>query len=289
MPPNTQINKDSPKKKIINYYDTCESDYRLFWDLDHSMAMHAGFWDDTTKNLREALVRENEVMAETAHITSKDRVLDAGCGIGGSSIFLAKQYGCQVIGITLSAKQVQKATAAALKYGVSKLTTFLTEDFCQTSFADETFDVIWGLESVCHAADKAKFIKEAFRLLKPGGRLIIADGFALQDDYLPVDKNQMSKWLTGWGVESLETLKAFKIQLALIFNHVECQNITKNILPSSKRLYWISFPGLIFSKVGEFFGFRSKEQTNNISAAYYQYKTLKKKLWTYALIYSVKK
>lgn len=279
----------SPKRSIINYYEACEGDYRLFWDLNHSLAMHAGFWDASTKNLRDALMRENEVMAETANISSKDHVLDAGCGVGGSCIFLAKHYECHATGITLSAKQVETATKAALEHNVNKLATFQINDFCETTFPDESFDVVWGLESVCHAVDKNKFVKEAYRLLKPQGRLVIADGFALQNNYSLTEKNSMSKWLKGWGVESLETVSNFETFLkANHFQQVTCRNITKNVLPSSKKLYWISFPALLFSKIGELLCLRNKIQTNNIVGAHYQYITLKKKLWTYALFSAIK-
>lgn len=284
-----EISMNSNKRSIIEYYDTCETDYRLFWDLDHSLAMHAGYWDETTKNLRDALVRENKVMAETAEISASDHVLDAGCGFGGSDIFLAKEYGCRVTGITLCSKQVERATTVALKYGVEGLVTFQIGDFCETSFPDESFDVVWGLESICHAHDKSKFVKEAYRLLKRGGRLVVADGFALQDDYAAKEKNDINKWLKGWGVESLETVSNFKAHLHTNqFQQITCKDITKNVLPSSKRLYWISFPALVFSKAGELLGFRSKTQTDNIRAAYYQYTTLKKKLWTYALFSAIK-
>ena len=97
----------SKTNEIIQYYNTCESDYRMFWDLDRSMAMHAGFWDETTRTLTDALKRENEILAEYAQIKSHEKVLDAGCGVGGSSIFLAQHYGCKVTGITLSAHQVE--------------------------------------------------------------------------------------------------------------------------------------------------------------------------------------
>ena len=77
------------KQKIIQYYETCEGNYRNWWDLDRSLAMHAGFWDAKTKTLHEALINENKILASIAHIKAGDYVLDAGCGVGGSSIYLA--------------------------------------------------------------------------------------------------------------------------------------------------------------------------------------------------------
>lgn len=277
------------KRPIIDYYESCESDYRLFWNLDHSMAMHAGFWDDTTKSLSDALNRENEVLAEIAQISTTDRVLDAGCGVGGSSIFLASRYGCNVIGITLSSKQASKALSNATKYGVAPQVSFQVRDYCNTQFPDASFDVVWGLESVCHATDKAQFVKEAYRLLKPGGRMILADGFASKTQYIPQEAYEMKKWLKGWGVDSLETVGAFENHLYNNgFQQINFRNITKNVLPSSRRLYFISFPATAFSKVGEWLGLRHKIQTENIRSAYFQYTTLKKGLWCYG-IFSGKK
>ena len=74
------------KQKIIAYYDECEPDYKVIWDLDKSLAMHYGYWDGKVKNLRDALRRENEILAQKAHIKESDLVLDAGCGVGGMEL-----------------------------------------------------------------------------------------------------------------------------------------------------------------------------------------------------------
>jgi len=188
------------KSQIIKYYDSCEIDYKLAWHLNTCLAMHAGYWDNKVANLPQALERENEVLAEKADVKKSDIVLDAGCGVGGSTIFLAKKFGCKAIGITLSQKQVNSATKNAKKNGVEKLVTFYKMDFLNTSFADNSFDVVWAIEAVCHANDKKKFIMEAFRLLKKNGRLIIADGFAAKNNYNAEENKLMKKWLNGWAV-----------------------------------------------------------------------------------------
>jgi len=275
--------------QIIHYYETCDADYRLFWDLAHSHAMHAGYWDEHTKTLRQALQRENEVLAQRAHIQPNDRVLDAGCGVGGSAIYLAKHYHCEVVGITLSAKQVETARQTAQQESVQDLATFEVMDYTSTTFHDHSFDVVWGVESICHAADKRLFIREAARLLKPKGRLIIADGFAKQAIYSPPDQLKMDTWLKGWGVSTLAQASLFERSLQEEgFVLIEFQDVTQHVMPSSRRLYWLSWPAIPLSKLGELVGWRKPAQTANLYGARCQYQTLKKELWHYGILYAEK-
>lgn len=276
-------------QQIIDYYNYCESDYQLVWKLSKSMAMHYGYWDSKTKHLSEALQRENEVLANKAKIKKSDYVLDAGCGVGGSSIFLAKKFGCKVMGITITKQQVNKAVKNAKKHQVNNLVTFTEMDFNKTSFKGNTFDVIWGIESICHSPDKGKFIKEAYRILKPKGRLIIADGFATKSNYSQLEAIWMSKWLHGWAVNSLETEKNFRNFLINAgFKNISYSNITNNVLQAARKMYLMSFPAFVVTKLGELFGIRNKVQTQNVIAARYQYKSLTKLLWQYGIFYAEK-
>lgn len=276
------------KRQIIDYYDQTEIDYRLVWHLDSQMALHFGFWDQTTKNFNQALQRENEILSRLVKIKRSDKVLDAGCGVGGSAIYLAKKYGLRVVGITLSRKQVIRAEDNALKHKVDHLTQFKVMDFTRTSFKNDTFDVIWAIESVCHAQSKEKFIKESFRILKKGGRLIVADGFALKKNFTKKEQVMM-KWLKGWGVDFLETTDNFKrFLLGVGFKKITYQNMTKNILPSSKRLYRYFFPAWVITRLAQWLGLRSKIQTGNVISAYYQYQVIKKGLCQYGIFYAKK-
>lgn len=277
------------KEQIIHYYEQCESDYRLLWDLNHSHAMHAGYWDKNTKTLRDALRRENEILAEMAHIKPGEKVLDAGCGVGGSSIFLAKNYRCHVTGITLSKKQSETAKSKAEKENKSLQVSFEVQDYSATTFPNESFDVVWAIESICHAPCKEAFIKEAHRILKPKGRLIVADGFALYPEYKDKDSRLMQRWLQGWGVQSLAMPKQFESHLLKHhFKNISYNNITENIWPSAKRLYYYSLPAILLSKIAEMVSLRSKNQTENLHSARCQYLALKQNLWQYGIFYAEK-
>src|SRR5574338_1519174 len=121
-------------QRIIDYYKASENSYKDAWDLNHSFAIHYGYWDETVRSFRQSLTKMNEVMAITAQIKPSDKVLDAGCGVGGSSIFLANRIGCKVTGITLSEEQVQHAIENAKKKYAESLVDVRVRDYCATDF-----------------------------------------------------------------------------------------------------------------------------------------------------------
>ena len=102
-------------------------------------------------------------------------ILDVGCGIGGASRHLAKGFGpgTSVTGVTLSPKQAERATTLAREQGVPNA-RFMVMDALAMDFPDDTFDLVWACESGEHMPDKKRYVEEMVRVLKPGGRLVIA-------------------------------------------------------------------------------------------------------------------
>jgi tocopherol O-methyltransferase len=269
-------------KEIIAYYEDCQIDYEIVWHLKSHMSMHYGYYYPDTKRLREALINLNIELAKFGDIQKNAIVLDAGCGVGGSSIFLAKQYHATTKGITLSEKQVAVASENAKKNKVSDQCSFEVQNYLHTSFSDNTFDVVWAVESSCYAREKLDFLREAFRILKPGGKIIVADFFN-NDDIPNVDQDPlMKKWVSTWAIQSYAGVNEFYEKIGLAgFENAQMKDVTKPVAPTIRRLYQASLIGLPVTYVGMLLGLRNKRQTANTWSTYYQYQAYKKNLWKY--------
>jgi MPBQ/MSBQ methyltransferase len=103
------------------------------------------------------------------------KVLDVGCGVGGTSRYLAKNLGSQasVTGITLSPNQVKRATELAVEQNVDNA-QFTVMNALEMEFEDNSFDIVWACESGEHMPDKDAYINEMMRVLKPGGKFVMA-------------------------------------------------------------------------------------------------------------------
>jgi tocopherol O-methyltransferase len=275
-------------KEVARYYDLSEIHYRMFWNLKESKSLHYGYWDSSTKNFHQALLNINKVLSERVKIKKEDKVLDAGCGVGGSSLWLAKEKGCSVTGITLSDKQVNKASAMAKETGLDAQVKFEQKDFTSTGYPQNSFTVVWAIESVCHAADKSNFLKEAYRILNAGGRLVMADFFKVKN-LKGEDESIIRRWAHGWAVPDFSTIEEFESQMKEAgFKNIEISDATKEITPSAKRLYKSYFIGIIGAKLYALFNKPTQLSKDNVETAFLQYKGLKKNLWKYKIISAVK-
>ncbi|HWB00042.1 MAG TPA: class I SAM-dependent methyltransferase [Pirellulales bacterium] len=156
------------KSQIRQHYDWATPFYRLLWG-EH---IHHGLWtgQESPVVAQRQLVTE---LAELARITPGSLVLDVGCGMGGSSMHLAREFGCAVTGVTLSPVQRWWANTWARARGLGRQLTVMCDDVEQTDFSDASFDVVWSIECTEHLYDKASFFARAARWLRPGGKLAI--------------------------------------------------------------------------------------------------------------------
>ncbi|YAI81402.1 MAG: methyltransferase domain-containing protein [cyanobacterium endosymbiont of Rhopalodia sterrenbergii] len=168
-------------------------------------------------------------------------ILDVGCGIGGSSCILAKDYGFDVTGITISSQQVKRAQELTPK-GVD--VKFKVDDALALSFPDNSFDVVWSIEAGPHMVDKAKYAQEMMRVLKPGGLLIVADWNQrdARQKYLNFwEKLVMRQLLDQWSHPAFSSIEEFSELLAetgLVEGQITTADWTRETLPSWFDSIW---------------------------------------------------
>ncbi|MFB6164553.1 MAG: methyltransferase domain-containing protein [Haloarculaceae archaeon] len=270
---------------LKEYYDESRTDYEIVWRLADCHALHAGFHDETTDSHAEAVDNTNRVLADAIGVGADDRVLDCGCGVGGSAAWLAAERDATVHGIDVVPMQLADARALARERGVADRVTLSRQDYARTGFPDDAFDVCWAVESVCHGREKAAFVAEAARVLADGGRLVVADAFRTDAARSPADQRAMDRWQDAWAVPNLTTVAEFASLLeSRGFAAVETREVTGNVMPSARRLYWASRLLGPLERVLHWVGYRSDAQTANRKAARYQYETLRDGYWTYAVV-----
>ncbi len=119
-----------------------------------------------------------EELAEWANIQSGQCVLDVGCGLGGTSRYLADSRSCNVIGIDLTEEYCRVAHLLSSKMGMTDRTTFHQASALELPLNDEQFDVVWTEHVQMNIADKIGFYSELARVTKTGGQLAFHDIFA---------------------------------------------------------------------------------------------------------------
>lgn len=159
-------------QQIQQFYDASSSLWEEIWG-EH---MHHGYYGvdgKAQKNRRQAQIDLIEELLKWAQVQQAENILDVGCGIGGSSLYLADKFNACATGITLSPVQAQRAWERAAEFGLQYRTNFQVADALNMPFEDNSFDLVWSLESGEHMPDKQKFMQECYRVLKPGGKLIL--------------------------------------------------------------------------------------------------------------------
>lgn len=168
--------------------------------------LHHGYWISGNETKEEAQIALTKYLAQQADIKPSSKILDVGCGFGGSSIYLSKAYDSETTGITISQVQVDMATESATK--VNANSKFLLMDAEDMQFNDP-FDVVWSVESISHYENKEKFFASAIKLLEPGGTLAIIDWFK-KDDLSIRDSEKFIQPIEEGMLVELRTMEDYK-------------------------------------------------------------------------------
>ncbi len=272
-------------ERVRAYYDATWFDYSFIWLTRRNLSIHFGYWDEHTRSHNESVLNLNRRLAQELGIQAGQRILDAGCGVGGSAIWLAKTYGVEVVGITPVASQVQRARQFAREQGVADLVTFEQQDYASTGFPAASFDVVWAIESVCHAPEKDRFFAEARRLLRSGGWLGMTEYLLAPTPRTAADDAMLECWCRGWAMPHLATAQQIQEWTGQAgFSSLQIQDITPNVRPSLRhlnRMCRLCEPGAwLLHRLG----LRSATAQGNLHGSLAQYQALERDLWFYSVI-----
>jgi ubiquinone/menaquinone biosynthesis C-methylase UbiE len=132
-------------------------------------------------------------LGETMGLDENSFVLDVACGPGSSPIALAKKFGCRVVGVDLSEKNLDRAREKVEAEGLTDKIEFVISDAEKLQFEDETFDAVICECALCTFPDKKTAVSEMYRVLKPGGKVGITD--VIIESELPEELNNVMSYV----------------------------------------------------------------------------------------------
>ena len=214
------------KQKIIHHYDLVSPYYEKLWGKH----IHHRYYLTGKESKEEATENLIKLIVNKAKIKKKSKILDIGCGIGGTSLWLAKNLNCNVTGITISPIQVEIAQKISSKSKIKNPPKFFVQDANDLKIK-EKFDVLYAVEMISHLEKRKEFFKRCARLLDEDGKFCIADWFKKdriteleEKEYIkPINERMMvSLWYSKDYITELE-----KNGLKLKYHEDISQNVKK--------------------------------------------------------------
>ncbi|MBN1364216.1 MAG: methyltransferase domain-containing protein [Syntrophaceae bacterium] len=153
------------------HYDSITEGWRYIFGDN----FHIGYFKTLEDNLDRATDNLIDELASLCKLGPKTKILDAGCGIGAPAVYLYDKFGSDITGISISRKGVELANSRIQGNKYNGKIRFIVADMTSTGFPDKSFDVIWMMESSHLALNKALLFDECYRLLRPGGFVLLSD------------------------------------------------------------------------------------------------------------------
>lgn len=259
---------DSIHKELIDFYDEATEDY-LFWSKSYNM--HFGYYRPFGNNpfRRDSMLNEmnRQVYRRLQIGREHTRLADLGCGMGATMKYGLKAFPhISITGLTLSQFQYEHGNQLLKGYKGH----ILKENYNTAPFPDTYFQGLIAVESFCHSGHHLHTLKEAFRLLAPKGRLVIADAF------LKKPAKQLSasafyayrKLCEGWKLEGLGDILSTKRNLEIAgFKHITVEDISFRVAPSVMHVPFATLGFMLRKKLkGEAI---SPQSLNNLKGSVY--------------------
>jgi cyclopropane fatty-acyl-phospholipid synthase-like methyltransferase len=217
--------------EVGQYYDTLGAFYQILW----GDSIHFGYWPDPTDanvSMAQAQALFTELLINELGVQAGQKVLDVGCGTGQPGVQLAQTAGALVTGITVSQTQVAAAQQRSAAAGTADSARFELVNAMELPYADASFDAAWAFESIFHMPSRAQVFREMARVVRPGGRVAVADFVTLR----PMTQAEIDIAYPAFAVSEIGSLEGYIDDLkAAGFTNVTCRDVTVNTIRPSNR------------------------------------------------------
>jgi len=268
--PATSVRR-SPRIGLEQYYSEAGPDYAA-WSPEFNM--HFGYYRAGANPLRREAMLEQmnaEVLTRLQlGAASEPCLLDLGCGLGATlRSFSRRLPHAWLVGLTRVPWQVERARALNQSAGCSERVRVIEGDYEDTTLPAAEYDGVYALESSCHASgtDKGALLAEAHRLLRPGGRLVVADGFLAGGRFATALQERIYRKLCEcWVIEEFAHLHRFTERLEQLgFTDITTERLQMRVAPSVAHVPWVTLKFLLTDVI---FGKRkmTRARWNNVLA-----------------------
>lgn len=201
------------QEQVQHYYDRNTRRFLAHGEGGKELAIRRSVWAPGIAERGEAMQYVNSRVLQEMEEIDAQRVLDLGCGVGGSILYLASRRAGKYTGVTLSPVQAQMAQEVLGQLESSE-TTVQVGDFSDNSFwqgVAEPVDLAFSIEAMVHVSDLEGILEGAARALRPGGRLVVMDDFlAEREPASPREWRWLREFQEGWRAAGLRRLSLLR-------------------------------------------------------------------------------
>lgn len=236
--------------RVKRYYSTAES--KIGYRLILKGVKHYGYYPSRNNNLSMAESQRlmEQKLGNMLDLPRGSKVLDAGCGEGAVAIHLSDEFGFQIDGIDILDLDIRHAIGASRAYG-PRAPKFRVMDYSHTDYPDNFFDGVYTMESFVHSPNYRSTLREFYRVLKPGGRLVNFE-YSLADKMTSDEEKIFGLINNNSAMTSLGSFRHSKLKSIWEkagFEHFRMLNVIENISPVMRRMYRISFVPYQISRI----------------------------------------
>jgi cyclopropane fatty-acyl-phospholipid synthase-like methyltransferase len=242
----------APQISLEQYYSEAGPDYEA-WSREFNM--HFGYYRAGANPLRREAMLEQmnaEVLARLQlDGISAPQLLDLGCGLGATLRSFARRLpSAKLLGVTRVLWQVEHARALNEASGCGERVDVMQGDYEDMSLLPSScYDGVYAVESSCHGhgSDKGALLGEAHRLLRPGGRLVVTDGFLARNQFVCGLQRRIYRKLCQCSViEELAQLQLFTERLEQLgFRGITVEHLQLRVAPSIVHIPWVTLKFLV--------------------------------------------